>query len=335
MALLRELPRDRDETAEARKRFASFEQQCAKLRPVLVTDLPPGALRADYDLLIDDPRDGTIVLTWRPDHTDPWALDHGDHWAANIVVSVVIGEDRQYVTNQHALAVMRFTADRYPDLMKELVDGALLAIEAQRERPEMTAEELQQTADEMRRALGLHTAEATRRWMEQMQITPKRFRGIVSDELMIAKVKERIVAPELERHFAAHRTEFERVRYSRATMPDPEAGRELASSARADGGLLAAASARLASIAAPNHKAALSVGIAEAAACELPAALGAAAPGEIVGPSVENGASVVVQVLARTPPVLDTQTRKLVSARVLREWLDRRATQATIRWHWM
>ena len=334
VALLRELPRDRDETAAARERFVAFQQQFATLRPVLVVDRPPGALRADYDLLIDDARGGIIALSWRPDHGDPWALEHGDHWASNIVVSVMIGDDRQLVTNQHALAVLRFTADRYPNLMRELVDGALLAIEAQRERLEMTAEELQQTADEMRRVLGLHTVEATREWMLRMQITPKRFRGIVNDELTVKKVKERIVAPEVERYFAQHRADFERVRYSRATTPDTEAGRELASSAQADGGLLAAASARLASVAS-STRSVLSVAVEEATACELPAAIRPAAPGEIVGPFVENGESVVAQILARRPAVLDAATRTLVSGRVLREWLDRRAAQAKIRWHWM
>ena len=333
VSLLRKLPRNRDDVAAARERFAPFQQHFATLRPVLLVDRPPGAAHDDYDLLIDDPEGGTVALTWQPNRTDPWALEHGDHWAANFVLSVVIGQDRQFVTNQHALTALRFTADRYPNLMQQLVDGALLALEVQRERPEMPAEELQQTADEMRRVLGLHTAEATRRWMEQMQITPKRFRGIVSDELMVAKVKERIVAPEVERYFAEHRADFERVRYSRATMPHSEAARELASNARADG-LLGTAAAQLLSIAS-SQRSVLSLAIAEAAACELPAPLRDAASGDGVGPFLENGASVVAQVLTRTPALLDEQTRKMVSARVLREWLDRRAAEATIRWHWM
>jgi hypothetical protein len=193
---------------------------------------------------------------------------------------------------------------------------------------------MQHAADELRYALKLRTAEATHRWMEQMQVTPRRFRGMVSDELMVAKVKERIVGPEVERYFAEHRAEFERVRYARAMTPDLEAARELQASARADDGLLAAASARLVSIAASTGRV-LSVGIAEGTACELPAPLRAAAPNDVVGPFVENGALVVAEVLARTRAEFDSSTRALVSERVLREWLDRRAAQATILWHWM
>ena len=334
MSLLRELPRTRDDVPEARTRFESYRGDFATLRPELVVDRPPGTPTVDYDILIEDPNGGTAAITWRGDHGAPWPLEHADHWAANYVLTVAIGADKRTVTNQHALATLHFAAHHRPDLMRELVDGALLALEIERDRPLITPDEIQQAADEMRRALGLHTAKATRRWMEQMQITPKRFRGLATGELMVAKVKERIVASEVERYFIEHRPDFDKVRYSRATTPDPEAGRELASSARADDGLIAAASARLVSIASSTQSV-LFVGVADAAACELPVPIRLAAPGDVIGPFVENGAMVVAQVLARTPAVLDSPTRILVRERVLREWLDRRAAQATIRWHWM
>jgi len=332
--LLRELPRERDAVGMARELVAKFQHRFVAWRPELVVDTPPGAPRVDYDLLIDHPHGGTVALNWRAEHTDPWALEYAEHWAANFVLTVELGEDRRLVTTQHALKALRFTADRQPSLMQALVDGALLALEFDENRPVLEPDEIQRGADELRRVLGLNTAEATRHWMDQMQLTPRRFRGIVIDELTVAKGKERIVAPEVERYFADHHADFERVRYTRATTPDPEAGRELAASTRADGGLLAAASKRLVSIA-RSSESMLSVGIAEAAACELSAPVRAAAPGDVIGPFTENGTSVVAQVLARTPAVLDPATRSLVSARVLREWLDRRAAQATIRWHWM
>lgn len=318
---------------EARGLFAQFRRRFSALRPELVVDRPPGSPVADYDLLIDDPKGGIVAVSWRAEESDPWALDHAQHWAANYVLSVGVGEDRHFVTNQHALAALHFTADRNPDVMRELVDGAMLALELQRDRPVLLPEEIQRAADDFRRVLGLRTAEATHRWMEQMQITPRRFRFIVSDELMVAKVKERIVAPEVERYFAEHRPAFEPVRYLRVTMSDARMAGELGLNA-AEQGLLGAVNARLATTVAAAGST-LRVEIADARACELPPPIRGAALGAIVGPFEENGASVVAEVLARSPAVLDSRTRALVSARVLREWLDRRAAQATIRWHWI
>ena len=334
VALLRELPRARDAVETARDLVARFQQRFPARRPDLVVDCPPGAPLADYDLLIDDPEGGTIALNWRAEHTDPWALEYAEHWAANFVLTVELGGDRRLVTAQHALRALRFTADRQPSLMQALVDGALLALEVDENRPVLEADEIQRGADELRKTLGLRTAEATQRWMEQMQLTPRRFRGIVIDELTVAKGKERIVGPEVERYFAEHRHELESVRYVRLTMADAQAARQLAVNVSGQGGLLAAASACLAATAVAGGPT-LSVAIADARVCELAGPLATAAPGEVVGPFEENGGSVVAQVLARTPALLDSPTRELVRGRVLREWLDRRAAQATIRWHWM
>jgi len=330
VALLRELPRGRGEVHEARRRVSAFRAANPPLGAELVVDQPPAAAGVEYDLLLDHPEGGTVALSWRTgDDGTPWLVDHSDHWASNYVVSV--GE--QHVTLEQALQALRLRRRQDPGLMEELLREAVITRALAEDPPDVAPDELQQAADDFRRANALFGAEETHRWLSAMGLTPERWRGMLRGGVQARKLRERVTSGLVEPWFAEHRADFDTVRYLRASFASEDVARQAAAEALMTGGLLP----RLVALAGAGGAAADAAGAFGAdPACELPPELGAAAPGEIVGPVAEGARHWIAEVLARTPASLDDErTRRAVQARVFQRWVEERCARDGVRWHWM
>src|SRR3954469_15682309 len=120
IALLRDVPRQRDDVPSAKRQFAAYRQSHPDVPARLAVDLPPGEGRADYDVLLDA-GSGTLAVSWSADDAMPWFLDHADHWAASHVVTV----NKSSLTMQEALEVLRIAGTSYPDLHDLLIRDAL------------------------------------------------------------------------------------------------------------------------------------------------------------------------------------------------------------------
>lgn len=75
----------------------------------------------------------------------------------------------------------------------------------------VTDEELQEAADEMRKELDLHSAEDTREWLEEQNMTLDDFEKQIESELLSEKLKEKIAGEsQVEQFFAVNRREYDR-----------------------------------------------------------------------------------------------------------------------------
>ena len=325
VALLRALPRGRGEVHEARRRVLAFRAANPPLGAELVVDQPPAATSVEYDLLLGDPDGGTVALSWRPgDDGTPWLVDHSDHWAANYVVSV----GRQHVTIEQALAALRLRRRHDPGLMEELLREAVIAAALAEDPPEVTPDDLQQAADDFRRANALFGAEATHRWLASMGLTAERWREMLRGGVQARKLRERVTAGQVEPYFAEHGAEFDTVRYVRASFASADAARQTVADAWPNGGLLP----RLGALAAGGAEGAFG---AEPAAA-LPPELATAVQGEIVGPVADGARHWIAEVIARTPATLDDEpTRRAVQARLFQRWVDEWCAREGVRWLWM
>ncbi|MFY0568498.1 TIGR04500 family putative peptide maturation system protein [Archangium lansingense] len=323
--LLRELPHAYDAVREARRRVADWEAGHSGLHATLWVDQPPGSPRVDYDLLLSFPGDGSLGLSWRPDDGVPWTVCYADHWAANYVVTV----NNQSLTVQQALMALRMGERSHPDMMTHLVNQLILFYVVEQERPSVTDPELQETADRFRQANGLHTAAATRRWLEELGLSQVRFEELIEKTAQSRKVRERVVAERLVSYFEAHRTDYDQVRLFEVNAPTAALTERMVAMAR-EIGLLAATEAM-----SREDSVRLEGSLTTRFAGALHPALRVAQQGTVIGPYGAGARSWVAQIHGREEARLEGATREAVQEAAFQEWLVEQRAVATVCWHWM
>ena len=325
-SLLRELPRRRDDVADARARFEQFRASHPEVQADLLVDQPPGAPMVEYDLLIGHPDGGTVALSWRADHGSPWCVEHTEHWAANFVLSV----NDVHVTVQHAILSLKLAAQRSPDVFASLVDEQLIGQEIEKDPPPVSDEELQAEADVVRAANNLHRADATLRWLEEMSISIERFEDLLRFGVQVRKLKERVAGERVAAYFDSHAALYDTIQFFRVDAKDEEHIRRLADAARTEGfwPALQAWSTEARGVGVRGS-------LASQYALEAPPAVSAAEPGTILGPLADGQRHWMAAILGRLAGRLDEQTRAAIRDVLFEEWLAERRAGADVRWHWM
>jgi putative peptide maturation system protein len=321
-ALLRRLPRGRQEVAGAREEVSRFRERHPGHRVDLLVDQAPGSPWVEYDLLVDDGADGTVALSWRGDGGVPWSVRYTEHWAANLVVTV----NDSHLSVQDALLFLKFWGEEQPALLDELVEQQLLSLAIDRDPPDVTEEELQLEADSFRHRHGLESAQATTRWLAEVGLSEERFSFFLEGTIQRRKLVERVTGERCELWFEQHRRDYDSLRLVRAEMAAEDEAARLAAAARGGGkGLLRAMEES------GSDRAVLESRLAH----EVPAEVAGAEPGSVVGPVNTGSGYQLWEVLGRRPAVLDPPTRAVIQTRLFRDWLTERRAEARVRWHWM
>jgi peptidylprolyl isomerase len=325
IALLRDVPRRRDDVQSAKRQFAAYQQSHPDVPARLAVDLPPGEERADYDVLLDA-GGGTLAVSWSADEAMPWFVDHADHWAASHVVTV----NGSSLTVQEALQVVRIAGTSYPDLHDLLIRDALRReAMAEAEAIDLTADEIQEAADEFRRSNGLHSAEATHRWLVERGLSVRSFQRLLRGGVQTRKARAKLTADRVEPFFDQHARLFDTLTIATVEFRSPALREEIRAAAAEQGLAEAALAHGRRAGAAP-----LRLTVEDRRAHTLPTELREARPGQIVSPVDRGSDGPLHEVIGRRPATLDTPTRVAVEEYLFREWLDERRRGATITWHW-
>ncbi len=323
--LLATLPRSRDARSQAMAAAHSAFAAFPALQPRLLVDQTPGSPLLDYDVLLQRPAGGSVALSWRPDATMPWALVHSDHWAANFVLTV----DDQDVPVQDALFYLRTHAERYPDLMQDMLDGQLVIATLQADPPPVSDGELQRESDLFRRAHGLLTAQATHHWLRDSAVGEGGFRDFLIFRIRERKFFDALAEASRTTDLLAHAAELERVDllWVHGT-PDEVAAMHLRTTSAAEPLARIAADALLAGDLAPGFERV------RLFARQLPPELEGAAEGSAIGPLSWRGQWGIAQVIRRAPATADAGTLAQLRAMRRRAWLDARRAEVVVYWHW-
>jgi len=78
--------------------------------------------------------------------------------------------DEEYISADDFIKVLKFK-DRLEDLLEDVLSDKLTVLAARKQGIEVTAEELQERADNLRRVEGLHRAKDMFDWLERMGMT--------------------------------------------------------------------------------------------------------------------------------------------------------------------
>jgi putative peptide maturation system protein len=212
---------------------------------------------------------------------------------------------------------------RLRPLVVEALAGRLVQQEARQAGLSVTAEELQATADAFRRTHGLHTATATRTWLDGQGLTVGDFEAGLEERLLAAKLKQHQTAAQADESFAAHRTDFEQLRVARVVTDRDDLARELTSQVRDEGRDMEGV--------AREHG--LPVARGRLFRRDLPGplaeALATAQPGELVGPVGTPEGFALLLIEECRPAELDSATRQRIQDELFEGWLAARMKEAS------
>ncbi|MFI7694120.1 TIGR04500 family putative peptide maturation system protein [Nonomuraea sp. NPDC049655] len=307
--LLHGLTRRRSAVEEARRTAAAWAQAHPRLGAQLVTSPRPGSPVVDYDLLLDHPSGGTIMLGVQAEDGTSWLVDHSTHWAAGYVLTV----DGTHVSVSEAMLMLRSLARPGMSPQEELVRFCVLRNAAEQE--EVGLADVQAAADGFRRRRGLLGHDTMAEWLDRMGMSAEAFHDHMTmtakDQRFRARKRAELAPAYLDRH----RDRFAQVRAAWVLSDDPVEAAEL------DGPLAGRWDLRLTR--------------ARTWAGELPVPLREVPAGGAAGPVPYEGGFLTGQVVERQEAVADAATLKAAGAAAFEEWLTGAAQEAGVTWHWL
>ena len=190
--------------------------------------------------------------------------------------------------------------------------------------------------DGFRRAHKLYKAEDTHRWLEHRGLTHTQFEQGVANAAMVAKLRDRITAAQVQGYFEQHQADFATASIACLTFDDAESARHTAAHLRTGAqDFYEVAQQRFLMATRPEAvPATFAVLRRGQAPLDLSTAVFAAAPGAIVGPVHIGEYYTVARVLAVTPACLDERTSREIQHLLFENWLAERRRTATIEWYW-
>ncbi|MGW0801567.1 TIGR04500 family putative peptide maturation system protein [Nonomuraea sp. NPDC002799] len=305
--LLRGLTRRRSAVEEAQRAAAVWADSHPSLGAQLVTSPRPGSPVVDYDLLIDEPAGGTIMLGVQADDGASWLVDHSSHWAAGYLLTV----DGTHVSASEAMLMLRSLTRPGLSPQEELVRFCLLRNAAVKEQ--VGLDEIQAVADGFRRRRGLTSRDAMLAWLARMGMSAEAFHDHMTAMARDRQFRTRMRAELGPGHLDRHRDRFARVRATWVLSEDPIEAAEL------HGAL--------------SDRWGLRLTRAQTWSGELPAPLREVAAGGAAGPVPFEGRFLTGLIVERAEAVADADTLEAAGDAAFDQWLADAAQRAQITWH--
>ena len=104
---------------------------------------------------------------------------------------------------------------RFDSLLEDVVKEKLTAHAARKAGIEVTAEDVQERADQIRRVRGLHRAVDMNRWIDQLGLSLEEFEQYLVEMLLVEKMQTNIATDaQIEEYFSMHSPEFDSIEVS-------------------------------------------------------------------------------------------------------------------------
>jgi parvulin-like peptidyl-prolyl isomerase len=130
------------------------------------------------------------------------------------------------ISNEDILEQLKLSC-RVPELTEQIIVRRIIQEEAAKAEIKLEVSELQAAADDFRSRNGLTSARSTQMWLSINQLSLDEFENIVRLELLSDKLKELVLADQVEKYFYQHQLEFDRVALSEVILENKELAMEL------------------------------------------------------------------------------------------------------------
>jgi putative peptide maturation system protein len=325
-----------DERVRPREAHARL-QQLRALHPNLGIDLLAEEEAFDqsvhYDALLRRSGEGTVSLSYCPEHAVPWPLRGAHRWREGDLVRV----NANVLPVDAAMACLDFIWDEAP-IIERLVNMCLIQEELDRNPIDLTDAELQEAMDQFRAAKKLFKAEDTLRWLERHGMTHEKLERYVADRAIVPKLRDRLVADHVDEYFHQHPHDFDTARIARVDVTNETQARDLAGQIRSGAQDFIAVAERFfleaAEHGAPPKQNLFAIVERRQAEPALRDQLFSGDMGQLVGPVPVEAGHALIRVLAIIPAQLNGRTRAVIKDILFNEWLTERRKAARIEWCW-
>ena len=327
---LMSLTQENIQAETAKTRLLSLQKRHPKIQIDLLWEQETYDLSIHYDVLLQTNGEGTVSISFCPDHTLPWPL-RGVRRTREIDLVRV---NNTVLTVGDAIAHLDFIWNEIP-IINRLVDVCLIREALEKEPIEIDDIELQEAMNSFRKAHKLYKAEDTYKWIDQNGITQEKLEQIVKDSATVKKLRERITANHLEDYFKNHHIDFETAYIAQIDFNDENITYnfyEQICSGKMNFHDVAEqrflTSSQNSSV---NNFLRIQRG---QASPHLKSIVFAANPGDILEPvKTETGYSII-RVLSINSGCFDETTQTTIKQILFKEWLVNLRNAATIEWFW-
>ena len=163
------------------------------------------------------------------------------------------------------------------------------------------------------------------------------FERFVANQVMVAKLRDRVTASHVEEYFAEHQADFDTAYFAQINFSDAESTHRTYTQIRTgELDFYEAAQHRfLASECSGQPTGDLfTVALRRQVSPELGTAVFQAIPGAVLGPIRTAEGYAIVRVLAFEPARLDERTHRAIAESLFEAWLAERRQTAIIEWYW-
>lgn len=238
--------------------------------------------------------------------------------------------DDAYISAEEFIKLLKLD-NTFNSLIERILIARLTVEEARRSGITVSIEEIQERADQFRRAEGLHRAQDARAFLEALGVTLDDFERYITETLYREKMMARITSDQaIEDYFRQHSPKFDSIEISHITVDSEGKARELLS-VLGDEPESFAELVREHSMDRDSRERGGRIGkvLRGALPAEVEARLFNAAPGELLGPFVSDDGLIheIFRIDAVNPARLDEATARDVAKMVYDDWLAARARE--------
>jgi parvulin-like peptidyl-prolyl isomerase len=244
----------------------------------------------------------------------------------------IVRIDDDIITTDDFIRSLKLSG-QFEGLVEQLVRDRLTVRAAKQMKLQLAPEEIQQRADDFRRALGLHRAADTNHYLDALGISLDEFEEFITDGLYQEKMMEQVCnEQEVQQYFKLNSPRFDSVEVSHIVLDSDGKAREMMSVLQ-DEPEAFAEMAREHSVAETREQGGLIGKVPRGALKgDLEARVFNAAPGELLGPfpSSDGATFEIFCVNAKHPATLDLDTSAEIRRLLREQWLVARSQEHVI-----
>ena len=135
--------------------------------------------------------------------------------------------DDEVITTEDFVKLLKFTG-QFETLMEDIVKDKLVVHSARKQGVDVTAEEIQERADQLRRVRGLHRAADMNNYLDSTGLTLDDFEKYVTEMILHEKVLKQIGTDEaVEEYFSLNSPKFDSIEVSHIVLDSEGKAREI------------------------------------------------------------------------------------------------------------
>lgn len=244
----------------------------------------------------------------------------------------IVSIDDKVFSTEDFIRLLKLSG-RFDGLMEDILKDQLTVHSARKAGIQLSEEEIQERADQFRRAHGLHRAKETVEFFDALGVTVDEFESFITDMLYQEKMMEQVASEEaIQNYFQLNSPKFDSIEISHIVMDSEDAAKEMLSVIDDDPDCFEEM-AREHSIADTSQQGGYIGRVMRGSLSgEVEAKVFNAAQGELLGPfpSGDGSEYEIFRVDAKNPAQLDDDATEEIRRLLHNEWLALRAKEHKI-----